>query len=401
VKTTRRFIQFAFLALVLAAVFVWRANAELWCPFGGVEAIFNYFTEGSMLCSLGVTNFYVLGGVIVMTLVVRRVFCGYLCPIGALSEWLHTLSTRLGVKTVHVPPNVDRLLSLLKYVVLAIVLWLTWQAGELIFRGFCPCYALISRHGTDITYWAYVAAAVTVFFSLIFTVPFCRWFCPLAAVLNPFSRFGFARLRRSSSACVSCGKCATVCPMSIPVDQLKEVTVARCTACMNCVESCPKPGALSWKLKGIAAPGRHSPQLQQAMLITVLLLCVTGMVAATYLFPMPSFVKTSRATPPATTAQVTLQITDLTCRGRANLLVWFLQRDDLSAIPGSAPGEPGYFKLEAWPGPNSAEARISYDPTCCDDLTIKQAITEPCFDINANQWRASPFTIEGYDILAP
>ncbi len=71
-KTTRWIVQFGFLALVLTAVFVFRANCEVWCPFGGVEALYTYAAEGNMPCSLGVSNFYILGGVLVMTLLLRR-----------------------------------------------------------------------------------------------------------------------------------------------------------------------------------------------------------------------------------------------------------------------------------------------------------------------------------------
>lgn len=39
---TRRIVQFAFLAITLAAVFPLGANAEAWCRFGGVEAIYTY-----------------------------------------------------------------------------------------------------------------------------------------------------------------------------------------------------------------------------------------------------------------------------------------------------------------------------------------------------------------------
>lgn len=403
-KTTRRIVQFGFLALVLASVFVWRANVELWCPFGGVEALYTYFAEGNMLCSLGVSNFCSLGGVIVMTLLLRRAFCGYMCPIGTISEWLRSGAARLGIMSLHIPQRLDRLLALLKYALLGIILWLTWQAGELMFRGFDPCYALISRHGADITMWAYVVLAAVAIGSLVITVPFCRWFCPLAAVLNPFSRFGLMRIRRTESDCVNCGKCATQCPVSIPVDQLPQVTAARCIACMNCVDACPKDGALRWAVASRREPSALSffgPRTRQGALIGVLLLCTTGAVAATYLFPLPSFVKASQADEPAKVASVTMRISNLTCRGRANLLVWFLDRDDLYRLPGQTPDAPGYFKVEAWPDPTLADVRISYDPSCCDSRAIKQAITEPYFDAAANRWWTSPFLIEGYDPLTP
>ena len=80
--------------------------------------------------------------------------------------------------------SADRVLSLGKYVVLAVVLYLTYRAGELIFRGFDPCYALISKHGEDITFWTYAVSGAVLAGSLVSSVPFCRWLCPLAAVLN-------------------------------------------------------------------------------------------------------------------------------------------------------------------------------------------------------------------------
>ena len=65
---TRRIVQVAFLALTLAGVFVFGGHAERWCPLGGIEALYGYTTAGNLICSLGVSNFYILGGVLVMTL---------------------------------------------------------------------------------------------------------------------------------------------------------------------------------------------------------------------------------------------------------------------------------------------------------------------------------------------
>lgn len=385
---TRRIVQLGFLVLVLTGVFVYQANCELWCPFGGVEALYTYAVEGNMLCSLGTSNFFILGGVLLSVLLLRRAFCGYMCPIGTISEWLGGLGKRLGITHLKIPASLDRALGLLKYAVLILVLTVTWRAGELLFRGYDPCYALISRHGTDITYWAYVVAGAVAMTSLLVSVPFCRWFCPFAAVLSPFSRVAFARVRRDDASCTSCGACSKRCPMAIPVDSLHQVTDARCTSCLTCVEACPKraDGALSW-----GPPKPIQKAWSQAALIAVMVLCTSGAVAASYVFPMPSFVK-SHGTVPGTTASMELEIYDLTCRGRANLLVYYLQRDDLFAVDG-------YWKLEAWPDPTLARVRITYDPACCSDDAIRMAITESYYDAVGNRWRPSPFVIEGYDPL--
>ena len=387
-KTTRRVVQFGYLALTLAGVFLFRGNAERWCPFGGVEAIYTYATEGNMLCSLGISNFYILIGVLIITLLLRRAFCAYMCPIGTISEWLQRGAARLSFQALKTPYWLDRGLALLKYPILAIILLLTYRAGELIFRGFGPCYALISRHGEDITFWAYVVLGAIIISSLVIVMPFCRWLCPLAAVLNPFSRFGLTRVKRNEEACADCGKCTAVCPMHIPVDSVRQVTAARCLSCLNCVEACPKraSGAVTW-----GPPGRSGRSWPMGILIAILLSCTTGAVAASYLFPLPSFIKT-RGQEPAVTAVARLRIHNLACRGNANLLMYYLERDDTYEVPG-------FLKLEAWPGPGAAEAHITYDTSLCNETAIKQAVTEPYYDAFGDRWRPSPFEIEGYDPL--
>jgi len=285
-------------------------------------------------------------------------------------------------------------LSLGKYAVLAIVLYFTLKVGELMFRTADPCYALISRHGEDITYWAYIVSGAIVAGSLFIVIPFCRWFCPLAAVLNVFSKFGLARIRRNESSCIDCGKCARVCPMAIPVSTVKQVTAARCMSCMDCLDSCPelKGGALVW------GPAGSTRSWSQGVLIAVVFGVVVSAVAAAYFAPLPSYVW-ERGERPAEVASVDLQIHNLTCRGRATMLTqFFIDRDDMFELPG-------YVKVEAWPGPGIARARVFFDPSQTSAEAIKQAITEPYFNaaqdgdvLGEGIWASSPFIIEGYGV---
>ena len=386
---TRRLVQLGALTLVLVGVFLVGGNAERWCPLGGVEGFYTYATEGNMTCSLGTSNFFVLGGVLLTAILLRRAFCAYLCPIGAISEWLQRLARRFGVATLRVPAPLDRALALAKYAVLAAVLLFTWRAGELVFRGYDPCYALISRHGADITAWAYVVAAAIVMVSLVIVMPFCRWFCPFAAVLHPFSRFALTRIKRDARSCTKCRACAQACPMAIPVDELTQVTVARCIACMNCLEACPKDNSEAIYWGPADWLGKKWPQ---AALVILLLACTGGAVSAAYVFPLPSYVKSRPGTPPEQVETLSLGIENVTCRGRANLLFWYLDRDDMDRISG-------WFRIEAWPGPGVADVRITYDPQETDGTAIQRAITEWYYDDVQGRWRQSPFRIEGYDPL--
>ena len=384
-QRARLSFQVAFLALTVFAVWVVGANAERWCPFGGVEALKTYVTDGTMTCSLGVSNFYALGGLLLAVLVVRRAFCSHVCPIGALGEWFGRLGKRLRIKPARVPQALDRGLSLLKYGVLTLILYVTWNADELLFRTADPCYALLSRHGEDITFWAYVVTAVILLGALFVSIPFCRWLCPLAAVMNPLSRFGLMRVRRDGEACVDCRKCEAVCPMNIAVSRVPEVTAARCTACLECVSVCPpKIGpALT-----VAIPGTSGRRWSHAALIGVLLIAIGSVVTVAYALPIASFVK-SRGEPPATGATVELEVHGLHCRGTGTLLTYFLFRDDVFELTG-------YLQLEAWPEPGSSRVRVTYDPKQTDEASIKEAIVTPYFDELHNTERESPFEIEGY-----
>jgi polyferredoxin len=386
-KVTRRVVQFSFLALTLVAVFVVGGNAESWCPFGGVEAFYQYVREGNLICSLGVSNFFILAAVLLITLLVRRAFCGYACPIGTLSEWLQRGATRIGLAPRRIPYGLDRGLALLKYAVLAVILYFTWRSGELVFRGYDPCYALLGRHGSDITSWAYVVSGIVVIASVFIVLPFCRWLCPLAAVLTPLARFGLARIKRDERACVDCGVCARACPMGIQVDRVQQVTAARCFGCFECTEACPeRAGALHW-----GPPNWLARRWPRPVLVVLVLACLSGAVAATYAWPLPAFVQTW-GEQPARTALLDLEVDNLTCRGRGTLLVCFLQRDDEYKLPG-------YMRLEAWPAPRAARLRLTYDPDQTNALSIKQAITEAYFDRDGGLWRASPYAIAGYEPL--
>lgn len=385
----RALTQLAFLALVLVGVFLVRGHAELWCPFGGIEGLYGFVRTGSMPCSLGVANLFILGGVLVAALLLRRAFCSHACPIGTLSEWAGRAAARLGIRRRRVPERLDRALALLQYATLAVLLYFTWRAGELIFRGFDPCYALISRHGEDITAWAYIVGGAILVGSAFVSLPFCRWLCPLAAVFHPFSRFGFFRVRRDAETCTDCGACSAACPMEIPVARRTTVSDAHCTACLECVAACPvrAPAAIVW-----GPPGRARRSWSAASLIAMLVGLIGVAVAGAQFFPMPSYTDERGAASPGA-ASIELRVAELNCRGRAVLLDSLLNRDDLHAIEG-------HLRLEVWPAPEVGRARITYDPAQTDADGIRRAITEPYYDPAADTWRASPFGIEGFDPLA-
>ena len=118
-----------------------------------------------------------------------------------------------------------------------------------------------------------------------------------------------------------------------------------------------------------------------------------GAVTASYLVPVPSFLKRV-GTARAATATETLQIENLTCRGRANLFAYFLERDDLFADPRV----PADRRLAGTGlGGSSHHVRSDARPIW---RPCERAITEPYFEADDEFLAVVPVQVQGYDPLA-
>lgn len=386
---TRKFIQLICLLSILVFVFVFKANVELWCPFGGVESLYSYFSEGNMVCALGSSNLLMLVGILIITLFFKRVFCSFICPLGTISELLHKTGSKLHFPQISISEKWDKFLSLLKYVSLFFILLLTIKTGELIFRGFDPCYALISRHGKDITIVAYIVSGVFVLTSLLIKIPFCRWLCPFAAVLNIFSKPGLLKIKINHEQCISCGKCDKACLMKIAVSKHKQINHARCTNCLECVDACPitinRPIALTM--------GKRQNRFNYKFTMISLLFCGIGLIFLAGCFlELPSFTAKKGTLDSINIVILDLKIKNVTCNGSAKSLKDFLFRQDDSMIKSP-------LVLEIMTSANWADIKIKYNPARTTPDALKNAILEPRFDPTSNCWLDSPFQIKGYDIL--
>jgi polyferredoxin len=80
----------------------------------------------------------------------------------------------------------------------------------------------------------------------------CRYACPLGAVIGAVGRLSPVKIERDSTACLACGICTRQCPVGIPVERLTRVDSPECITCLECVGACPSQGGLQLKL---ALPG--------------------------------------------------------------------------------------------------------------------------------------------------
>lgn len=217
------------------------------CPFGGIEAFFTLVASGNLMERVAVSSFVLLGATVVVALVFRRSFCGTICPLGTLQELAARLGRKLFRRRFTVPRVVDRPARYLKYLVLVALIALSALFGELIVRPYDPWAAyqhLITAELISGFLVGLIVLSVSLVGSLLYDRFFCKYLCPMGALLGLIGKIGWFRVRREPVVCTSCGACDRACPVNLPVSTSSEIRSAECIACNQCVMACPVKGAL-------------------------------------------------------------------------------------------------------------------------------------------------------------
>lgn len=272
IQNARRLVQFGFLAVITQLVVrgaltpetspTAPPSAEAYCPFGGIETLYNYVvTGGSFIHHARLSNLVILAALVVTAVVLRSAFCGWICPFGTFQEWIMVFSRFLQrrfkpvgrlAKTLRARlafmAAVDRPLRWAKYVILAYILGATILTGRMIFRNYDPYEALLIL--TEATFGAGLVILIAVVgLSLFVERPWCRYFCPLSPVIGFFGKLSPIRIERTGDYCKGCSICTTRCPMGLPVATATQITAVECNGCLNCIEVCPRGGALDLKFR--------------------------------------------------------------------------------------------------------------------------------------------------------
>lgn len=237
------------------------ASWEAYCPMGGLETLYQYITSGGKFVShVHLSNLVVLVAALAVALIARNAFCGWLCPFGFIQDMTSSFSAfvqkrvpvlRKAVKALKKNSArlivLDRYLRFLKYGVLAWAVGGAAAYGFMVFRDFDPWAALWNLLELSLAAGTIVLAIVLVA-SLFVERPWCRYACPLGAATGLVGKLSPFYLKREAAACTSCAICTKACPMGLPIHTATTIKHADCMSCLECVDECPREGALELKL---------------------------------------------------------------------------------------------------------------------------------------------------------
>jgi polyferredoxin len=166
----------------------------------------------------------------------RGVYCGWLCPYGAMQELINQVALKwLKLRQWEFPDVVHERLWALKYIVLLALFGLSLQS-----LADAERYAEIEPFKTAVALrfqreWGYVFYAVALLLvSLVNRKFYCKYLCPLGAALTIPARFRiFSWLRRRKECGSPCQVCAKECEVRA-INSIGEINANECHYCLDC-----------------------------------------------------------------------------------------------------------------------------------------------------------------------
>jgi ferredoxin-type protein NapH len=192
------------------------------------------------LVIFGTPPYFWIGMIVAYGLTAGRGFCGWFCPFGTLNDLLSFRKVKL-----------LNVVSYSKFIVLAGTIVAAWVFADTMFCKLCPVASIEASipyliMGVSKVNQPFLVHMGTLAFTLVGMVLisrfWCRYLCPMGALLSLFNRVSFMKLKLDKSKCSSCGACAPACPMGI--EPHYQYDNHNCIKCGRCVDTCHL-GALS------------------------------------------------------------------------------------------------------------------------------------------------------------
>ena len=191
-------------------------------------------------------------------MIAGRAFCGWMCPIGTLQDILAGWARRLrgeksrirGKKSkarfpAQPPPQADRWLRILKYLVLVVILIASTASVYPPLREICPVRSIFSFQLTTPLLASVLLTFVVT--SMLVKRFWCKYLCPMGAMLVIFNKISPLRVFIDRDHCTDCSRCEAEWPVDSP--RIPEnIRSTECIRCLECLETCAVRDAVTLQL---------------------------------------------------------------------------------------------------------------------------------------------------------
>lgn len=252
-----RKIRIALAALMFAAMVLLFADC---C--GMFQPYLSWAAKIQLLPAVLALNVMVVVALLVVTLLIGRVYCSVVCPLGILQDLFSWLGGKAKKNRFHYTKG----LSVLRIVVLVVFVLLMVFGLNSIALLIAP-YSAFGRMAATLfhsprTMTAIVVSVITLV--VIGTMAFakgrlwCNTVCPVGTVLGFVSKFALFKPVINVEKCNGCTRCARNCKGQCINPETHTIDYSRCVACMDCLHNC-KQGAITLSSKCCKKGGEEKP----------------------------------------------------------------------------------------------------------------------------------------------
>ena len=263
---------------IALAVLFFAAVTALFLDFTGtIHAWLGWTAKIQFLPAVLALNVGVVIALVVVTLLVGRVYCSVVCPLGVMQDiiarvnglrkkkkYRHSYSParkwlRYSVLAVFIIALVAHLGSLAALIapysaygrIAANIMAPVWQWGNNVLAYFAERADSYAFYSTDVWLKSMSSLIIAIATLIIIGVlawrhgrTWCNTICPVGTVLGWLSQYSLFRVTIDSSKCNHCGLCSRRCKAACINGELHRIDYSRCVACMDCIDTC-KHGAIS------------------------------------------------------------------------------------------------------------------------------------------------------------
>jgi polyferredoxin len=238
---------------------------------------------------------------VALTVLLGRVFCGWICPFGAMHQFIGYMGRRARKLSAQLEMNRFRPAQAIKYYILvfflcaSILLPREWVSSGSLQIGLLDPLPLAHRsinlillpladraglspaplprtyEGAGLIGAVFLAA---IFLNLWLPRFYCRFVCPLGALLGVLSRYAIWRIGRKEEGCTGCRLCERSCEGAC--EPTEKIRISECVMCLNCLEEC-RHDALAYRTQPSAAGEFLLPDLSRRGFMVS---AVSGLLAA-------------------------------------------------------------------------------------------------------------------------
>ncbi|OGW56705.1 MAG: hypothetical protein A2Z09_03870 [Nitrospirae bacterium RBG_16_43_8] len=229
-------------------------SVEGFLPIGALMSLKLWITTG-IFDRIHPAGLVIFIAAVVMSLLLKKSFCGWICPVGALSDLTWKLGKRLSGRNFTIHRFTDYPLRSLKYILIIFFIYVivVRMSPSEIFKFLEEDYYMIADvkmlyFFTKMTLVTLITLVILFAASLFLKNFWCRYLCPYGALLGILSLCSPFKITRNEDLCIHCEKCTKNCPAALPVGEKVRIKSPECTGCLACVSHCPAKGALDMSL---------------------------------------------------------------------------------------------------------------------------------------------------------